>query len=130
MQDHVEPPLLIDDMAARLGLSTRGLQRLFAHAFGMPPKRYYDLIRLHRARKLLVETDLPITEVALRCGYMSPTQFSARFREILDCRPCGNFGRRLLTVRERDDTVDCDSKHSVFRPMMGVGRALGQGHRR
>ena len=80
MQDHVEPPLAIDEVAARLGHSARRLERLFARAFGMPPKRYYDLIRLHRARKLLVETDLPITEVALRCGYVSPTQFSARFK--------------------------------------------------
>ncbi len=87
MQDHVEPPLLIDNVAARLRLSTRRLERLFARAFGMPPKRYYDLIRLHRARKLLVETDLPITEVALRCGYVSPTQFSARFRETFGLSP-------------------------------------------
>jgi transcriptional regulator GlxA family with amidase domain len=87
MQDHIEPPLLIDNVAARLRLSTRRLERLFARAFGMPPKRYYDLIRLHRARKLLVETDLPITEVALRCGYVSPTQFSARFRETFGLSP-------------------------------------------
>jgi AraC family carnitine catabolism transcriptional activator len=87
MQDHVEPTLSIDALAARLGLSTRRLERLFGAAFGMPPKRYYDLIRLHRARKLLVETDLPVTEVALRCGYLSPTQFSARFRKRFGLSP-------------------------------------------
>jgi transcriptional regulator GlxA family with amidase domain len=87
MQDHVEPTLSIDALAARLGLSTRRLERLFGGAFGMPPKRYYDLIRLHRARKLLVETDLPITEVALRCGYLSPTQFSARFHKSFGLSP-------------------------------------------
>jgi transcriptional regulator GlxA family with amidase domain len=87
MQDHVEPTLSIDALAARLGLSTRRLERLFGGAFGMPPKRYYDLIRLHRARKLLLETDLPVTEVALRCGYLSPTQFSARFRERFGLSP-------------------------------------------
>jgi len=87
MQDHVEPTLSIDALAARLGLSTRRLERLFGGAFGMPPKRYYDLIRLHRARKLLVETDLPITEIALRCGYLSPTQFSARFRKSFGLSP-------------------------------------------
>src|SRR5580704_15500459 len=87
MRDHVEPTLSIDALAARLGLSTRRLERLFGGAFGMPPKRYYDLIRLHRARKLLVETDLPVTEVALRCGYLSPTQFSARFRKRFGVSP-------------------------------------------
>ena len=87
VQDHVEPTLSIDALASRLGLSTRRLERLFGAAFGMPPKRYYDLIRLHRARKLLVETDLPVTEVALRCGYLSPTQFSARFRKRFGVSP-------------------------------------------
>jgi AraC family transcriptional regulator, glycine betaine-responsive activator len=87
MQGHVEPTLSIDALAARLGFSTRRLERLFRRAFGMPPKRYYDLIRLHRARKLLVETDLPITEVAFRCGYLSPTQFSARFRKRFGLSP-------------------------------------------
>ena len=51
MQDHVEPTLSIEALAARLGLSTRRLERLFGRTFGMPPKRYYDLIRLHRARE-------------------------------------------------------------------------------
>jgi AraC family transcriptional regulator, glycine betaine-responsive activator len=87
MQDHVEPTLSIDVLATRLGLSARRLERLFDRAFDMPPKRYYDLIRLHRARKLLVETDLSITEVALRCGYLSPTQFSARFRKAFGLSP-------------------------------------------
>jgi AraC family transcriptional regulator, glycine betaine-responsive activator len=87
MQDHVEPTLSIEALAARLGLSTRRLERLFGRTFGMPPKRYYDLIRLHRARKLLVETDLPVTEVALRCGYLSPTQFSACFRKRFGLSP-------------------------------------------
>jgi transcriptional regulator GlxA family with amidase domain len=87
MQDHFEPTLSIEALAERLGLSTRRLERLFGGAFGMPPKRYYDLIRLHRARKLLVETDLRVTEVALRCGYLSPTQFSARFRKRFGVSP-------------------------------------------
>jgi transcriptional regulator GlxA family with amidase domain len=90
MRDHVEPPLAIEAVAARLGMSTRRLERLFSQTFEMPPKRYYDLIRLHRARKLLDETDLPVSEVAMRCGYGSATQFSARFREIFGLSP----GRR------------------------------------
>jgi transcriptional regulator GlxA family with amidase domain len=57
---------------------------------GLDPARVRRIIRralLHRVRKLLVETDLPITEVALRCGYLSPTQFSARFRKSFGVSP-------------------------------------------
>ena len=57
MEDHVEPVLAVEAIAARLGQSPRQLERLFGHAFGVPPKRYYDLIRLRRARKLITETD-------------------------------------------------------------------------
>jgi AraC family carnitine catabolism transcriptional activator len=87
MEDHVEPVLSIDEVAARLGQSPRQLERLFARALGMPPKRYYDLIRLRRAQKLIAETDLPITEIALQCGYLSPTQFSAQFKRAFGTSP-------------------------------------------
>jgi transcriptional regulator GlxA family with amidase domain len=53
----------------------------------MPPKRYYDLIRLKRAQKLMTETEMPITEVAIRCGYQSSTQFSAQFKKAFGTSP-------------------------------------------
>ncbi len=87
MEDHVELLLPIDDLAARVGHSPRQLERLFARAVNMPPKRYYDLIRLKRARKLVTETELPITEVAIRCGYQSSTQFSVQFKKAFEISP-------------------------------------------
>lgn len=87
MEEHVEPVLAIEAIAARLGQSTRQLERLFGRAFGIPPKRYYALVRLRRARKLLLETDLAVTEVAIRCGYHSATQFSAAFKRVYGTPP-------------------------------------------
>lgn len=87
MEEHLEPVLAVEAIAARLGRSPRQLERLFGQAFGMPPKRYYDLIRLRRARKLLAETGFTVTEVAIRCGYQSATQFSSAFRRAFGVSP-------------------------------------------
>lgn len=87
MEDHVEPVLAVETIAARLGQSPRQLERLFGQAFGVPPKRHYDLIRLRRARKLITETELAVTEIAFRCGYLSATRFSAAFKRAFGSSP-------------------------------------------
>lgn len=81
MEAHVETVLPIVDIAEQTGRSPRQLERLFAQAFETTPKRYYDLIRLRRAQKLLTETELSVTEIAIRCGYASQPQFSVQFRK-------------------------------------------------
>ncbi len=87
MEEHIEAVLPIEEVAARTGQSTRQLERLFTRVFGMSPKRHYDLIRLTRAQKLIAATTLPITEIAIRCGYRSPTQFSSRFKTAFGTSP-------------------------------------------
>jgi len=56
------------------------LQRLFANHTGMSPIRYYRDIRLDRARGLVTQTDMPVLEVALACGFFSPEHFSRAYR--------------------------------------------------
>jgi transcriptional regulator GlxA family with amidase domain len=80
MERHIGTVMSIDDMARSISRSPRQLERLFAEAFQTSPKRYYDSIRLRHARKLLAETDMPLSEIASRCGYASQGQFSSRFR--------------------------------------------------
>lgn len=87
MESNIETVLSIDDLADRLGRSPRQLERLFSKAHQMSPKKYYDLIRLKRARKLLAETDMSVTEVAIRCGYVSQTQFSSQFKKVFEKSP-------------------------------------------
>lgn len=81
MEAHIETVLPIVDIAEQTGRSPRQLERLFAQAFETTPKRYYDLIRLRRAHKLLTETDMSVTEIAMCCGYATQPQFSAQFRK-------------------------------------------------
>jgi len=80
MSDHLEEPFSVPEIAKRVGLSQRQLQRLFANHTGMSPIRYYRDIRLDRARGLVTQTDMPVLEVALACGFFSPEHFSRAYR--------------------------------------------------
>ncbi len=66
-------------VAERIGLSVRQLDRLFASEMGVSFAEHYRMIRLERARDLLRQTALPVTEIALACGFASPGHFSTSY---------------------------------------------------
>ncbi|HET8903222.1 MAG TPA: helix-turn-helix transcriptional regulator, partial [Saccharospirillum sp.] len=72
--------LTLTDMAEVTGLSDYHFARMFKQATGYPPHRYVLHRRLTRARQLLADTPLNMTEIALRCGFGSSSHFSNRFR--------------------------------------------------
>jgi AraC family transcriptional regulator of adaptative response / DNA-3-methyladenine glycosylase II len=68
------------DLAARVGVSVRHLRRLVREETGRTPKQLADLARLDLARKLVLETTLPMTEVGLAAGFGSLRRFNDAFR--------------------------------------------------
>lgn len=71
----------VDQLADRLGISARHLRRLFRKHIGATPKAIADHQRLLFAKKLVMETDMPITQAALASGYGSLRGFNAAFRK-------------------------------------------------
>jgi AraC family transcriptional regulator of adaptative response / DNA-3-methyladenine glycosylase II len=67
------------DLAERLGLGARQLRRLFAAHLGASPKAVMQTRRNLLARQLVVETDLPLTDVALAAGFDSLRRFNHVF---------------------------------------------------
>ncbi len=80
MEAHIEDPISPATLAAEVGLSTRQLERLFRRYLNRSPKRYYMELRLGRARNLLMQTDMNVINVALACGFTSPSHFSKCYR--------------------------------------------------
>ena len=80
MEAQIEEPASPADLAAAVGMSTRQLERLFRRYLNRSPKRYYMELRLARARNLLMQTDMSVIEVALACGFTSPSHFSKCYR--------------------------------------------------
>jgi transcriptional regulator GlxA family with amidase domain len=81
MEDNLEKPLPLAEIASDVGLSARQLERLFGRHLGSTPKRHYRDLRLHRARLLLRQTGLSIVDVLLACGFTSHSHFTRCYRE-------------------------------------------------
>ncbi len=71
----------LEGLAARLGVTDRPLRRGVAAAFGVSPIEYAQTRRLLLAKRLLTDTALPVTEVALASGFASLRRFNALFRQ-------------------------------------------------
>ena len=80
MEEQIEEPVSPAVLAAEVGLSTRQLERLFRRYVNRSPKRYYMELRLQKARNLLLQTEMSVINVALACGFTSPSHFSKCYR--------------------------------------------------
>ena len=81
MEAHLETPLSIAEIAAEAKVSHRQLNRLFDTYVGKTPSLYYRDIRLDRARGLVTQTDMALSQVALASGFSSPVHFSRAYKE-------------------------------------------------
>ena len=77
----------VDALAGRLGVGERHLRRLFLEHLGAPPIAVAQTHRLLSAKRLLDETDLPLSTVALAAGYGSVRRFNHTFRETWNRTP-------------------------------------------
>ncbi|TIX74012.1 MAG: helix-turn-helix domain-containing protein [Mesorhizobium sp.] len=80
MEENIEFPLAMDEVAQRAGVSRRQLERLFASYIGLPPVRHYLRIRVDHAKRLIEGTRMPIIDIAMACGFMSASHFAKCFR--------------------------------------------------
>lgn len=75
-------PLLTNAMLAKqCGISEVYFRKRFFEEFGVSPKQYITGLRLNRARQLLTETPLKITEIAEQCGFSNPYHFCRIFKQ-------------------------------------------------
>jgi transcriptional regulator GlxA family with amidase domain len=96
MEQNVEDPLSPADLAEEVGMSTRQLERLFRRYLNRSPKRYYMELRLQKARNLLMQTDMSVINVALACGFASPSHFSKCYRSHYNTTPYRERGTQGL----------------------------------
>lgn len=80
MAASIETPLSPSQIARDIGISTRQLERLFGRHLNCSPKKYFVDLRLQKAQRLLVQTDMSVTEIAFATGFNSPTHFSKTYR--------------------------------------------------
>jgi AraC family transcriptional regulator, regulatory protein of adaptative response / methylated-DNA-[protein]-cysteine methyltransferase len=77
----------VDTLATRVGVGARHLTRLFARHLGATPSQLAKTARVQRVKRLLDESDRPITEIALLAGFRSLHRFNAVFAEVYGRAP-------------------------------------------
>lgn len=87
MRDTVERPLPLAALARRLSCQPRTLDRHFRARLGAPPGTVYRHLRLSAARKLIEDSGLSVSEIALRCGYDSPAALTRAIRRAYGAPP-------------------------------------------
>ena len=87
MADNLEEPLSARDLASRVGLSVRQVERHFERHCGTTPTNFYIGLRLDRARELLRQTRASVLDVALDTGFASQSHFAQSYRLRFGCTP-------------------------------------------
>ena len=98
METNIEEPISPSILARDVGMSTRQLERLFRRYLNRSPKRYYMELRLQKARNLLMQTDMSVINVALACGFASPSHFSKCYRAHYNTTPYRERGAQAARL--------------------------------
>lgn len=93
--EQIDEPLSLSDLSRHAGYSPYHFSRLFKLRLGMPPLYYVSLLRLQRAKELLLHTPLPVRDIGLAIGQQSLGTFSTRFTERVGVTPA-EFRRQAL----------------------------------
>jgi len=80
-------PLNVASLAEMAHLSRSRLHRVFREAYGLAPVEYLLKVRVERAAEWLRRSDLPIGEIASRCGFEDSNYFSRQFRRLIGVAP-------------------------------------------
>ncbi|HQT85460.1 MAG: AraC family transcriptional regulator [Acidiphilium sp. 37-64-53] len=101
IEDQINEPPKLTDIAARLGISLRQLQRLFRAHLGESPASFIKALRLQRAQAMLQAREMPVTEVAMACGFGSSAYFASAYRAHFGYSPRAERQLRAIAAVSR-----------------------------
>lgn len=87
MEGNLEDPLSTADLAAVAGLSVRQFERKFKTLLGQSPMAFYRSLRLRRAKALIEQTAMTVTEISVACGFGSLSSFSKHYANMFGVSP-------------------------------------------
>jgi transcriptional regulator GlxA family with amidase domain len=87
MEKCIDAPVTIAAIARRIPISVRGLEQLFMREIGQTPGAYFLNLRLNAARRYVLDTTLPMTDIASRTGFSSINALSRAFRNTFGQSP-------------------------------------------
>ena len=95
IEEHYQEPVSLQQLADAIPCNSQYLCRFFREIAGISPIQYLISYRLEKACSLLSHTALPITEIAMDCGFDNISYFIRKFKECRGCTPGAYRGRRI-----------------------------------
>lgn len=87
IRENYREELRVEELATVCHISETHLRRIFQESFRMSPVEYINWFRVRTACKELRKTNLPVSDVALHCGFITISTFNRNFRRILEVSP-------------------------------------------
>ncbi len=87
MENHYNEDIQMEELLSLSYYSRRHFIRLFSDTYGVSPHKYLSRLRIRHAAALLSETSLPMSEIALRCGFNDPNYFGRIFKKYIGISP-------------------------------------------
>lgn len=94
MENNINEPLTIAEIAQHVKIQPRTLERLFKMSLQLAPKEYYLKLRLTYAQNLLKQSTLNISNIALACGFCNVSSFTKAYKAFFNYSP--KFERNIL----------------------------------
>ena len=104
MEDNIENPLKMKEIAERVNISLRSIERYFLSYFRISPIKYYVSLRIQNARNLLFYDEYKISEVANMCGFNYNSMFINTFKKFYNKTP-SEF-RKFFRKRQYDNSFN------------------------
>ncbi len=105
IEDNVGRSIGLAELAAIVNVSRFHFARLFKRSTGMTALSFVEQCRIRRAQALILETDMPLSEIALLAGFADQSHFTRRFHRHTGCTPAvfaRERGRRRSRPRRAD----------------------------
>jgi transcriptional regulator GlxA family with amidase domain len=96
MEMSIDRPVDVTDIAGRVGISARQMERLFLDQIGTRPRAFYLQLRVAKAKRMLRQTLNSIQNVALECGFASTSHFCYAYKREFGLAPTGERRRASL----------------------------------
>lgn len=111
MEANLEEPISTAELALLVGVSRRHLERQFQKSLKTTPVRYYLQLRLQKAQQLLSQTNLPLLDIGIACGFSGKAYFIKCYREYFGVTPGEGRKQARLLSGENQNPVSSGLRH-------------------
>ena len=116
MHTHMQEGLTLDDLASVAYLSPFHFHRVFRRLIGIPPGEFLSALRLQTARRLLLTTQMSVTDICFSVGYTSTGSFTSRFTQLVGLSPRLLRRRACAFEPPENEPAEVDLTTSFYLP--------------